>query len=119
MFFHSFTMQGSKGSVENRGRSPRFSTLPTCIYGTLFTLLNNSERSVENNGFCQNQYQYWVFFYVPLHTFKEHPLWMMNIFGVLYSKRIYSASEIWLSFSSCHEKCAKTSKIAFKRDRLK
>ena len=71
------------GSVENRGRSPRFSTLPKCIYGTLFTLLNHSKRSVENNGFCQNQYQYWVFIYVPLHTLKEHPLWMMNIFGVL------------------------------------
>ena len=38
---------------------------------------------------------------------------------VLYSKRIYSASEIWRSFSSSHEKCSKTNKLAFKRDRLK
>ena len=29
IFFNSFTMQDPKGSVENRGRSPRFSILPT------------------------------------------------------------------------------------------
>ena len=37
---------------------------------------------------------------------------------VLYSKRIYSASGIWRSFYSSHEKYSKTNKIAFKRNRL-
>ena len=36
----------------------------------------------------------------------------------LYSKLIYSASEIRRPFSSSHEKCCKTNTIAFKRDRL-
>ena len=36
----------------------------------------------------------------------------------LYSKRIYSASGIWRSFSSSHEKYSKTNKITFKRNRL-
>ena len=37
---------------------------------------------------------------------------------LLYSKRIYSASGIWRSFPSSHEKYSQTNKIAFKRNRL-
>ena len=37
---------------------------------------------------------------------------------LLYSKRIFSASGIWPSFSSLHEKCPKTNENAFKRGRL-
>ena len=39
-------------------------------------------------------------------------------YKILHSKRIYSASEIWLSFFSSCETCFKTNIIALKRDRL-
>ena len=55
MIFHSLTFARSRGSVENRGRSPRFSTFPRDLANVNDKIMFDRYYCINSTKHCENE----------------------------------------------------------------